>query len=163
MIVSGTITSAPVGNPAVTTSGPVDENPPNGFGVVGQNGKWLATPGPNVAITALGTLGVGATATIDWTLAGYYTMTLAASSTNVLTFTNSAGVFTPSLGQVLRLRITGGGAALTFPTGTFSFVAPSVALTTTAPTMTGTTTWDFTVICTNAGSAPTFDVSYIVS
>ena len=117
MIVSGTITSAPVGNPAVTTSGPVDENPPNGFGVVGQNGKWLATPGPNVAITALGTLGVGATATIDWTLAGYYTMTLAASSTNVLTFTNSAGVFTPSLGQVLRLRITGGGACADIPHG----------------------------------------------
>ncbi|MGO9384208.1 MAG: hypothetical protein ACLP4W_19485 [Mycobacterium sp.] len=170
MILSNTLTSATVQGTAVQAA--ADDNPVLGFGVVGNGRNWISTPGfANSAVLAAGTLGVGATLNIDWTQVGYATLTLAASGTNVITFATTATaslaaasqVASFQLGQTLHLRITGGGAAVTWPTGTFSYVTASVALSTTNLTMTGTTTWDMFITCTGVGSSPTFDVTYQVT
>ena len=162
MIVAGTVTSAPVGSAAVTTTGPVDENPPNGFTVVGNNGKWLASPSGSAAYVNLGTLSaVAGTVILDWTLGGYYWVTTGATSVT-FTFTNAAGVFTPSVGQILRLRLVGGGATVTWPAGTFNILGAGAAVVTTfvAP---GSAVTYYEFICTNNGSSPTFDVITITS
>jgi hypothetical protein len=124
-----------------------------GWGVVGSNtGEWVPAPGPNFAIGALGTLVAGAARVIDWTTAGYFTMTLPSTGTNALSFTSTgapggeaAGVVTPSVGQVIRLRITGGGGGtVSWPSGaTITWLSGG-----SAPTLTGSLVTVIELVCT---------------
>jgi hypothetical protein len=108
MIISGTITSAPVGG--VTVQDPADQSAPQGFGVVANGMRWTATPSPNFAVSALGT--VTTAATLDWSVAGLFTLTLTTTDSCAVAFANV------SIGQVIRVAITdvtGTGTALTWP------------------------------------------------
>ena len=174
MILANTVPSQAVGpsGSTFTAQAAADDNPIVGYGVVGAGRNWVSTPGSfNAAVLAAGTLATGATLNVDWTQVGYASVTLFTSGTNVLTFATTAtaslaaasqiGSF--SLGQTLHLRITGAGAALTWPTGTYNYVAQGVAFSTTNLTFTGSTVWDMFITCTATGSAPTFDVNYSVT
>src|SRR5271157_3098818 len=114
MILSGTVTSPSVGG--VTVQDPADQSAPAGFGVVANGMRWVATPSPNFAVSNLGT--VTTAATLDWTVAGLFTLTLTTTDSCAVSFTNAAGVLTPSIGQTIRVAITdvtGTGTALTWP------------------------------------------------
>ncbi len=175
MILANTVPSQAVGpsGSTYTAQSSADDNPILGYGAVGNGRNWVSTPGSfNAAILAAGTLATGVTLNVDWTQVGYATVTLFTSGTNVLTFytaasivagANPANVASFSLGQTLHLRITGAGATLTWPAGTYSYVAQGVAFSTTNLTFTGSTTWDMFITCTGTGSAPTFDVNYAVT
>ena len=152
MIVTGTVTSPPV--QGATVPEPVDNSPPNGFGVVGQNSKWVATPSPNFALVAAGT--VTTALNIDWTQAGLTTVTLTAATTCVVTFGlgGSTGALSAQLGQVIRVRFVGAStASITWPS-TVTWLGAS------APTYTSTTPVVVELTCTGTGSAPTFDGNY---
>jgi hypothetical protein len=161
MIVSGTVTSAPV--QGVSVQDPADTSPPTGAGVAGFNGKWVLSTSETFVLSNLGTLATGTTI-LDWTQAGYFTFT-AYGGSFTLSFTNAAGVFTPSLGQIIKIRITGAGsAAATWPS-TITWVgvlASTGGTSASAPVLTANVT-DVTLICTATGSAPTFDGTYITS
>jgi hypothetical protein len=156
MILTGT-TAGPstlVGNAAqgltkVTSQVPADSNPLRGFSAVGTGAAWAATPGPNFSFKALGT--VTTTTTVDWSLASYFTLTLTAANTCVLTHKNF------SVGQLIRVKIgSAGTSAITWTTGTTTWLTGSSGA---APT---TTTYDCVaiLICTQAGNSPTFDGWY---
>jgi hypothetical protein len=162
-ILGGVVTSAPV--QGVSVSGPADENPPTGAGIMGLNGKWVIDPGESFVIQAFGTLGISAGVNLDWTQAGYFSFTLAASGTTAITFgTGSAtGVNSPTAGQFIKVRLIGGGGGnVTWP-ATINWLgltaAPVVAVV--APIVTGSVPIDISLVCTLGGSAPTFDGTYI--
>lgn len=151
MIISGTVASPSV--QGVAGSGPVDMNPPNGAGIIGQGGKWVLNPGEAYMITPLGTAVATATASlvVDWSAGGYFQVTAFGGGWTI-TFKNAAGVFTPMLGQKILINIThASSSAITWP-ATITWFTASAA----APT---TTTNDAIValVCTGTGSAPTFD------
>jgi len=166
MILSNTVASAAV--QGVTVNAAADDNPVLGFSAVGNGRNWVTTPGlANAAINPLGTLTNGAAVNFDWSAYGYFTLTLPSGGTNAATFATTATaalaaasqVNSFQLGQLIKLRITGGGGTITFP-GTITWVAQGVAATT-APTWTGSLVTDVYLICTAVGSAPTFDATYI--
>jgi len=172
MILANTVASQAVGpsGSTFTAQAAADDNPILGFGAVGNGRNWVSTPGSfNAACLFAGTLATGVTLNVDWTAIGYASVTLFTSGTNVLTFYTAAsipsGANLPSfsLGQTLHLRITGAGASLTWPSGTFSYVAQGVAFSTTNLTFTGSTVWDMFITCTGTGAVPTFDVVYSVT
>lgn len=142
MIVSGTVAS-PAAGPALPSwvnapTGPADENPPNGAGAMGLNGKWVLDPGESFIVT---TLTNAAAQAIDWSVAGCFLITLGTNTT--FTFVNS------QVGSVMRLVLTQDGTGSrtgTFPAGSV-FVGGSKTLTTTAS---GIDTVD--VMCTGAGT-----------
>jgi len=112
MIISGTVTSAPVGGQ--TVQDPADQCAPQGFGVVANGMRWMATPSPNFVVVALGTLTTAAV--LDWTQGGLFTVTCTGSDALAISFTNAAGVLTPSIGQTIRVANTGAsGASATWP------------------------------------------------
>ena len=118
MILSNTVASSVVLNGATSTvSTPADESAPAGF-MPSANGKgWVALPGPAMAISALGTAVATATSSllVDWTTASFFTCT-AFNSGWTITFTNAAGVLTPTVGQVIRIYIAHtGSSAITWP------------------------------------------------
>ena len=126
MIVSGTVPSAPV--QGVTVQGPADVNPPNGAGVMAQNGKWVLNPGESFVLAALGTAVATATASmiVDWTTAGCFAVTAYGGGWTI-TFNNAAGEFTPQLGQAILLNIThAASSAITWPS-TITWFGPSSA------------------------------------
>ncbi len=167
MILANTVASAPV--QGVSVQAAADDNPILGYGVVGAGRNWVSTPGlANAAINALGTLVANAAVNFDWSAYGYFTVTLPNTGTNAATFATTATaalaaasqVNSFQLGQLIKLRITGGGGGtITFP-GTITWVAQGVAATT-APTWTGSLVTDVYLICTAVGSTPTFDATYI--
>ena len=83
-VVSGTVSSSPVGPAATVVQAPADECPPNGAGIMGLNGKWVLDPGESFIVQALGVLNT--TGNIDWSAAGYFSFTCTASATLTLTF-----------------------------------------------------------------------------
>ena len=136
-IVSGTVSTAPVGASAITATGPADENPPNGAGIMGQNGKWVVDPGVSYMVT---TLTNAAAQSIDWSVAGVFLITLGANTT--FSYVNV------QIGQAIRLVLTQDGTGSrtgVFPTGSI-FVGGSKTLTTAAA---GIDTVD--VLCTSSG------------
>jgi hypothetical protein len=156
MIVSGTVPSAPV--QGVTVQGPADVNPPNGAGVMAQNGKWVLNPGESFVLAALGTAVATATASmiVDWTTAGCFAVTAYGGGWTI-TFNNAAGQFTPQLGQAILLNIThAASSAITWPS-TITWFGPSSA----APTTT-TNNCLVALVCTGTGSAPTF-IGWVVA
>ncbi len=118
-IVSGTVSSAPVGAAGTTVSAPADDSPLNGWGIVGNKGNWVMVPGPFFAVTSSTVLGTVTTAvTVDWRLAGYFTFTLTTTDSCAVSFTGADGVLSPTFGQVIRIGITdvtGTGTATTWP------------------------------------------------
>ncbi len=134
-------------------------------------GWWGANPSPNYGYSALGTLNT--TGNIDWSAAGYFSMTLTASATLTLTFATTAtaalaaAAQIPSfdLGQVIKIRITsasGTAGTIVWPAtvawaGTLTGGGGSHA----APLpVTGSVLVDVTLTCTGTGSNPTFDGIY---
>ncbi len=163
MILSNTTTSAAVQGTTVPV--PADDNPILGFGVVGTGKNWVGTPGPNAAIQALGTLTTAVN--LDWTVASYFTWTSTTSSNETVTFglTGATSTASYSLGQIIKCRVTASGstqATITWP----STVSWNGILTGTsgssqsAPVLVASKFLDVTLICTNAGSSPTFDGTY---
>ncbi len=169
MILRGIIASPPV--QGVTVQDPVDQGAPVGWSPVGAGGYWMANPSPNYAISALGTLNT--TGNIDWSVAGYFSMTLTASATLTLTFATTAtaslaaAAQVPSfdLGQVIKVRITsasGTAGTIVWPsTVTWVGTVTAGGGTHAAPLpVTGSVLIDVTLVCTGTGSAPTFDGIY---
>ena len=162
-IVTGTVALAPV--QGVSVPAPADFTPPAGMSLSSNGRGWVLNAGESFVVAALGT--VTNAANLDWTQGGYFSLTLTASTTCVITFgTGSAtGPLSPSLGQLVKIRLTGAAsAAITWPstinwlgvltsTGGTSHAAPTIAA----------LTYDITLVCTNTGSAPTFDGTYITS
>ena len=147
-IVSGTVTSAPV--QGVSVQAAADENPPNAFGIVGKNGNWVLSPGPNAAISNLGTAVATATASlvVDWTTASFFTCTAYGGGWTI-TFKNAAGIFTPTVGQIIFISCTAASSSVPVFPATITWIT---AATPTAAT--NSQVW--MIICTNAGSSPTF-------
>ncbi|MGZ3353289.1 MAG: hypothetical protein ACXVB2_00275 [Isosphaeraceae bacterium] len=153
MILSNTVASSVVLNGATSTvNTPADESAPAGF-MPSSNGKsWIALPGPASAISALGTAVATATRslTVDWTTASFFTVTAFGGGWTI-TFTNAAGVLTPSVGQTIRIQVTGASSsAITFPS-TITWITASAA----APTC-ATNSQVIAIICTATGSSPTY-------
>ena len=153
MILSNTVSSSVVLNGAISTvNTPADESAPAGF-MPSSNGKsWVALPGPASAIKALGTAVATATSSllVDWTVASFFTCTAYGGGWTI-TFTTAAGVYTPSVGQIIRIQVTGAGSsAITFPS-TITWITASAA----APTC-GTNSQVIAIICTATGSSPTY-------
>ncbi len=163
MVIGGTVTSPAVGG--VTVQDPADTSPSVGLSVVGNGRYWSASPSPNYVISALGT--VTTAVNIDWTSAGYFSLTLTGSDTCVMMFGigSSTGALSASLGQVIKIRLTGAAsAAITWPS-TITWVgvlASTGGASGSAPTI-AANTYDITLVCTQTGSAPTFDGTYITS
>ncbi len=162
MIVSGTVTSPAV--QGVTVQDPADTSPSTGMGVTGANGKWVLDPGQSFVISALGT--VTTAANLDWTQAGYFSLTLTGSDTCVVTFGtgSSTGALSASLGQMIKIRLTGASsAAVTWPS-TITWVGlltGTSGASASAPTVSAANVIDITLVCTATGSAPTYDGTYI--
>lgn len=167
MILRGIVSSPPV--QGVTVQDPIDQGAPQGFSAVGMGGWWTALPTPSYAFAALGTLGL--TGNIDWSLAGYYTLTLTGSDTLVLTFAttstagNAAAAQIPSytLGQTIKLWITGAASAvITWPT-TINWVGviATPAVSAAAPVFGAGVNVEVTLTCTGTGSAPQFNGTYL--
>jgi len=160
-ILSGTTSSAPV--QGVSVSGPIDENPPTGAGIMGLNGKWVIDPGESFIVQALGV--VAATANLDWTQAGYFTLTTTSGTNLTITFgTGSAtGVPSATQGQLVKVRVTGAGTpTITWPgTVTWVGIIATPAVSASAPLVVNGVALDITLVCTLGGSAPTFDGTYI--
>lgn len=118
----------------------------------------MPTPSQNYAVSALGTAVATATAkmVVDWTTAGYFTVTAYGGGWTI-TFTTAAGVFTPVLGQEIYINIThASSSAITWP-ATVTWITASSA----APTTT-TNNCLVCLLCTNAGSSPTY-IGYIAA
>ena len=150
MILSGTVTSPAV--QGVTVQDPADQSAPSGFGVVANGMRWVATPGPNFAIATPATPASSGTSIFDWTQASYFIWTPYGGSCTV-SFTNAAGVLTPSLGQMILVHVPhAGSASVTWPS-TITWLTGSGGA---APALTAK---DCVIafVCTATGSAPTFD------
>jgi hypothetical protein len=164
MIISNTVASAAAAQGAGTVNAPADDTPTLGFGVVGNGQQWVATPGPNYAISALGTAVATATSSllVDWRTASYFTCT-AFTSGWTITFTDASSVFTPVLGQNIKIKIThASGSTPVWPlTGGSPQITWLVGSGGAAPTTTGK---DCVVdlVCTGVGSSPTFDGWYVI-
>ncbi len=163
MVVGGTVTSAPVGG--VSVQAPADDSPIVGMSIVGNGRQYVQSPAPNYVISAVGT--VTTAANLDWTQAGYFSLTLTGSDTCVITFGigSSSGALSASLGQAIKIRLTGAAsAAITWPstiTGV-GVLASTGGTSGSAPTI-AANTYDITLVCTQTGSAPTFDGTYVTS
>ena len=168
MILSNTLTSAAV--QGTTVQAAADDNPVLGFSAVGNGRNWVSTPSPNYVISALGVL--GATGNIDWSAAGYYSFTTTSGTNLTLTFATTATaalaaasqVNSFSLGQAIKVRITGAGTpTITWPStvtwvGTLDSTSGSSS---SAPVVVSGKVIDVTLVCTGVGSAPTFDGTFI--
>ncbi len=157
MILANTVTSAAVQGATVPAA--ADDNPLLGLGVVGTGRNWVSTPSPNYVLSAIGT--VTTAVNIDWTAAGYFTLTLTATDTCVMTFGigSSSGSLSASLGQSIKIAITGAStAAITWPS-TITWIGSGSA---SAPTVTGNVTV-VELVCTGVGSSPTFNATYLTS
>ncbi len=169
MILRGLTASPPV--QGVTVQDPIDQGSPVGFSAVGAGGWWTASPSPNFAVSALGV--VGATANIDWSAAGYFSFTTTPSTALTITFATTATaalaaaaqVNSFSLGQTIRIRITGGGtsAAITWPATVawIGMLTGTGGSSQSAPVWVTTKLLDVVLTCTGTGSAPTFDGIYM--
>ncbi len=171
MILANTVASAAV--QGVTVQAAADDNPVLGYGVVGTGRNWVSTPGlANAAISALGV--VGATANIDWSVAGYFSFTTTASTNLTLTFATTATaalaaasqIASFSLGQMIKIRIT--SSAATIDTITWPSTIAWIGMLTgtsgssqAAPVLIASKLLDVTLVCTGVGSAPTFDGTYM--
>ena len=164
-VVSGTVSSSPVGPAATVVQAPADECPPNGAGIMGLNGKWVLDPGESFIVQALGVLNT--TGNIDWSAAGYFSFTCTASATLTLTFGVTGALTTPSfsLGQLIKVRIisaSGTAGTIAWP-NTIAWIGTTTAGAATHATpvpVTGSVQIDVSLVCTGTGSAPTFDGIY---
>ncbi len=174
MILANTVPSQAVGpsGSTFTAQSAADDNPVLGYGAVGNGRNWVSTPGlANASISALGVL--GATGNIDWSAAGYFSFTTTASTALTLTFATTATaalaaasqVNSFSLGQMIRIRITGGGTAstITWPStiAWIGMLTGTSGSSQAAPVWVTTKLLDITLVCTGVGSAPTFDGVYM--
>ncbi|MGO9110669.1 MAG: hypothetical protein ACLP9L_15725 [Thermoguttaceae bacterium] len=161
MIISGTVASAPV--QGVTVQDPADQSTPAGFGVVANGMRWTASSGPNFSFAALGVL--AATGNLDWSLASYFTLTTTAGTNLTLTFGLTGALTTASytLGQMIKVRVTGAGTpTITWPaTITWCGITATPAASASAPLVVNGAQIDITLVCTGAGSVPTFDGFYL--
>ena len=169
MILANTVTSAAV--QGVTVPAAADDNPLLGSGVVGTGRNWVSTPGlANATISALGVL--GATGNIDWSAAGYFSFTTTSGTNLTLTFATTAtaalaaasqiGSF--SLGQMIKIRVTGAGTpTITWPSTVtwVGIVSGGGATSAAAPVVVNSKQIDVALVCTGVGSAPTFDGFFI--
>ncbi len=115
MIISGTITSAPVGPSGLTVTDPVDNNPPQGFVPVGNSNQWQAKP------AGVGALANAQTVTnsfnVDFSQASVFQFSPNAGQTIWPLFVNQQA----NLYQTVRLIITqptGGLSYVVWPAGT---------------------------------------------
>ncbi len=166
MILANTVASA--ANPGGTVQAPADETPLLGLSAVGNGRNWVSTPGSFNAALATITAASGSNVAnnIDWTAAGFftitqyagaYTLTFATTATAALTAANQVGSF--SLGQTIAIWIPAvGSAAITWPS-TITWVTSAAA---TAPTTTTNGTLVY-LTCTAVGSAPTFIGFYLTN
>lgn len=117
MILTNTVTqSATIGGTAVSASTPADAQAPRGF-AAGSNGRaWKGLPGMIKSVSALGV--VAATANLDWSLYSYFSFTTTSGTGLTLTFGKTASTTTSSwtIGQIIKVRITGAGTpTITWP------------------------------------------------
>ncbi len=130
---------------------------------MGLNGRWVIDPGESFVIQALGT--VTTAANMDWTQAGYFTLTTTSGQNLTITFgTGSAtGISSPVQGQFVKVRVTGAGTpTITWPsTVTWVGIIATPAVSNAAPLVVNAVALDITLVCTQGGSAPTFDGTYI--
>jgi hypothetical protein len=130
---------------------------------------WTASPSPNFAISALGTLTT--TGNIDWSAAGYFSFTTTSGDNLTLTFATtataalaaSAQVNSFTVGQMIKIRVTGAGTpTITWPsTVTWVGITATPTVSASAPLVVNGSQIDITLVCTLAGSAPTFDGLYV--
>jgi len=154
--ISGVVASPSV--QGVSANSPADIAYTQGFSAVGNGQAWVLTPGQNYAISALGTAVATATRSmvVDWTTAAYFTVTAYGGGWTI-TFNNAAGVFTPVFGQEIFINIThAASSAITWPS-TVTWISAGAA----GPTTT-TNNCIVALLCTNAGSSPTF-IGYIAA
>ena len=97
MIISGTVTSAPVQGTTVQT--PADENPPTGFVPVGSGSQWVAKPGGVGALVA--TVTVTNSLNVDFSTASIFQYNIGAANQTFLPF-----FINQTIGQTVRLIIT---------------------------------------------------------
>jgi hypothetical protein len=153
MILSNTVPTSVVLNGATSTvNGPADQLAPRGFMPASNGTDWVAIPGPAVATAALGTAVATATSSllVDWTTASFFTCT-AYGGGWTLTFTNAAGVLTPSVGQLILINITHASSSAPVWPATVTWITAGAA----APSAT-TNDMVVAILCTGTGSAPTY-------
>ena len=130
---------------------------------MGLNGDWVIDPGESFVVQALGV--VTTAANLDWTAAGYFTLTTTSGQNLTITFGigSSTGASSPTQGQLIKVRVTGAGTpTITWPsTITWVGIIATPAVSAAAPLVVNAVALDITLVCTLGGSAPTFDGTYI--
>ncbi len=108
MILTNTLpTTTTLNGVAVTVNTPADINAPIGFTAVSNGESWVARPGPNTVVNALGVPAASSTATLDWSQYSFFSFT--ATNAFTLAFANA------QIGQVILIQITAGAGATTWP------------------------------------------------
>ena len=117
MILTNAVSStATIANTSAAASTPVDAQAPRGY-MPGSNGRaWRGLPGMIKSINAQGV--VAATANLDWSLYSYFSFTTTSGTNLTLTFGKTASTTLPSwtIGQIIKVRVTGAGTpSITWP------------------------------------------------
>jgi hypothetical protein len=163
MAVVGGIVASPAVQ-GVTGTGPADLNPPVGMSISSNGRGWALNPGESFVISALGVITTAVN--LDWTQAGYFSFTTTSGNNATVTFGigGSTGALSASLGQTIKVRITGAGTpTITWP-ATVTWVGTLDSTTgssSSAPVVVNGKVIDVALVCTNTGSAPTFDGTFI--
>ena len=116
ILTNAVASSATIGGTAFSTTTPADAQAPRGFQAGSNGSSWKGLPGIIKSINAQGV--VAATANLDWSLYSYFSFTTTSGTNLTLTFGKTASTTTPSwtIGQIIKVRITGAGTpTITWP------------------------------------------------
>jgi hypothetical protein len=155
MILTNAVTStATIANTSVSASTPVDSVAPRGF-MAGSIGRaWSGLPGIIKSINAQGV--VAATANLDWSLYSYFSFTTTSGTNLTLTFGKTGSTTTSSwtIGQIVKVRVTGAGTpTITWPS-TVTWVGTLAAGggSSSAPLVSDGNQLDITLTCTGVNT-----------